>query len=99
MSKRYGRLIRCPSSTRPCLTYPLTSERKKRRAADVRVAEYDVKQSYIRRQATGLQTVRISYFKQSNPRLRTSKICSFGNSTRTRGVVLKSDFRISARKE
>jgi len=73
MSKRYGRLIRW-SEFDAAVPY-LSADIPKERSAvptDVRVAEYDVKQVvYTEDKQQVLQTVRINYFKHSNPRLRT----------------------------
>jgi hypothetical protein len=73
MSKRYGRLIRW-SEFEAAMPYLASDAPKERSAvpADVRVAEYEVKQVvYTEDKQQVLQTVRISYFKHSNPRLRS----------------------------
>jgi hypothetical protein len=73
MSKRYGRLIRWSEfdAARPYLAPDVSPERTAV-PASVRVAEYDVKQiAYADDMQRALQTVRIAYFKQDSPRLRT----------------------------
>ena len=73
ISKRYGRLIRW-SEFDAAMPYLATDVPKEKAAApnDVRVADYEVKQvAYTEDKQQVLQTVRISYFKHSNPRLRT----------------------------
>jgi hypothetical protein len=73
MSKRYGRLIRW-SEFDPARPYLAADAPPERTAvpASVRVADYEVKQvAYADDMRQAIQTVRITYFKQDNPRLRT----------------------------
>ncbi len=73
MSKRYGRLIRWSEfdTARPYLAADAPAERASV-PASVRVADYEVKQvAYADDMRRTLQTVRITYFKLDNPRLRT----------------------------
>ena len=95
MSKRYGRLIRWSEfdAAVPCLSADVPKERNAA-PADVRVAEYDVKQVvYTEDKQQVLQTVRISYFKQSNPRLRTLEDLQLWEFNPDKGAwFLKSGF-------
>jgi len=73
MSKRYGRLIRWSEfdAARPYLAPDAPPERTVL-PGHVRVADYEIKQvAYADDMHRALQTVRITYFKQDNPRLRT----------------------------
>ena len=73
MSKRYGRLVRWSEfdAARPYLSPEAPPERVTV-PAGVRIADYEVKQvAYADDLRRALQTVRISYFKQDSPRLRT----------------------------
>ena len=95
MSKRYGRLIRW-SEFDAAVPYLSADAPKERSAAptDVRVAEYEVKQVvYTEDKQQVLQTVRISYFKQSNPRLRTLEDLQLWEFNSDKGAwFLKSGF-------
>jgi hypothetical protein len=73
MSKRYGRLIRW-SEFEAARSYLAADVPKERAAPPIRarVTEYDVQQAaYSEDKRQALQTVRITYFQQDNPRLRT----------------------------
>ena len=72
MSKRYGRLIRWSEfeAAKPYLAADAPKERGTV-PASVRVADYEVQQvAFTEGKRQVLQTVRITYFKQDNPRLR-----------------------------
>jgi hypothetical protein len=72
MSKRYGRLIRWSEfdAAKPYLAAGVPIERGAV-PAQVRVADYEVLQiAYTEGKRQVLQTVRITYFKQDNPKLR-----------------------------
>jgi len=73
MSKRYGRLMRW-SEFEAAKAY-LSADAPKDRAAVpalARVSDYEVLQvAYTDDKRQVLQTVKITYFKQDNPRLRT----------------------------
>jgi hypothetical protein len=73
MSKRYGRLMRWSEfeAARPYLAADAPKERATVPAV-VRVAEYEVLQVvYAENKRQALQSVKITYFKQDNPKLRT----------------------------
>lgn len=73
MSKRYGRLMRWSEfdAARPYLADDAPKE-KVAVPASVRVSDYEVLQvAYAEDKQQALQTVRITYFRQDNPRLRT----------------------------
>jgi hypothetical protein len=95
MSKRYGRLIRW-SEYEAALPY-LAADAPKERSVlptDVRVADYDVKQvAYTEDKQQVLQTVRITYFNQSNPKLRTLDDLQLWEFNPDKGAwLLKSGF-------
>jgi hypothetical protein len=95
MSKRYGRLIRW-SEFEAAMPYLAADAPKERAAAppDVRVSDYEVKQVvYTEDKQQVLQTVRISYFKQTDPRLRSLEDLQLWEFSPDKGAwFLKSGF-------
>jgi hypothetical protein len=95
VSKRYGRLIRWSEfdAARPYLAADAPPERGAV-PATVRVSDYEVKQvAYTEDKREVLQTVRIMYFKQDNPRLRTLEDLQVWEFSADKGAwFLKSGF-------
>jgi hypothetical protein len=95
MSKRYGRLIRWSEfeAARPYLAADTPKERGTI-PPSVRVAEYDVQQVvYTEDKRQALQSVKISYFRQDNPRLRTLEDLQIWEFSADKGAwFLKSGF-------
>jgi hypothetical protein len=95
MSKRYGRLIRW-SEFEAAKPYLAADASKERTAVpgNVRVADYEVQQvAYTEGRQQVLQTVKITYFKQDNPRLRTLEDLQAWEFSADKGAwFLKSGF-------
>jgi len=95
MSKRYGRLMRWSEfeAARPYLAADAPKERGTV-PASVRVAEYDVQQVvYTEDKRQALQSVKITYFRQDNPRLRTIEDLQVWEFSADKGAwFLKSGF-------
>lgn len=73
MSKRYGRLMRWSEfeAARPYLAADVPKERGSV-PPSVRVADYEVQQVvYTEDKRQAMQSVKITYFRQDNPKLRT----------------------------
>lgn len=94
-TKRYGRLIRWSEfdAARPYLASDAPKEREAV-AGNVRVADYEVKQvAYAEDKRQALQTVRITYFKQDNPKLRALEDLQVWEFSADKGAwLLKSGF-------
>jgi hypothetical protein len=89
-AKRYGRLIRW-SEFEAAMPYLAADVAKERSAApaDVRISDYEVKQvAYTEDKQQVLQTVRIGYFRQSNPKLRTLEDLQLWEFNPDKGVWL-----------
>lgn len=95
ISKRYGRLIRWAEfdAARPYLAADAPVERGTV-SGNVRVTDYEVKQVvYAEDKRQALQTVRITYFKQDSPRLRTIDDLQVWEFSADKGAwLLKSGF-------
>lgn len=95
MSKRYGRLIRWSDfdAAKPYLAADAPKERGTV-SAGVRVADYEVQRvAYTEGKRQVLQTVKINYFKQDNPRLRTLEDLQVWEFSADKGAwFLKSGF-------
>jgi len=95
MSKRYGRLIRWSEfeAAKPYLAADTPKERGTV-PASVRVADYEVQQvAFTEGKRQVLQTVKITYFKQDNPRLRNLEDLQVWEFNTDKGAwFLKSGF-------
>ncbi len=95
MAKRYGRLIRWSEfdAAKPYLAADAPKERGTV-PASVRVSDYEVLQvAYTEDKRQVLQTVKITYFKQDNPRLRTIEDLQVWEFSADQGAwFLKSGF-------
>lgn len=95
MSKRYGRLIRWSEfdSARAYLAADAPKERNTV-PASVRVADYEVQQvAYTDDKLKALQSVKITYFRQDNPKLRTTEDLQTWEFSADKGAwFLKSGF-------
>jgi hypothetical protein len=95
MSKRYGRLIRWSEfdSARAYLAADAPKERSTV-PASVRVADYEVQQVvYTDDKLKALQSVKITYFRQDNPKLRTTEDLQTWEFSADKGAwFLKSGF-------
>ncbi len=95
MSKRYGRLMRWSEfeTAKPYLAADAPKERGNV-PPSVRVADYEVRQVvYTEDKRQAMQSVKITYFRQDNPKLRTIEDLQVWEFSADKGAwLLKSGF-------